>query len=122
MRGGTDTLPCRSLQQGFGDLPTVCLLSAAGKGQKEPGSQELLIASAENLSSAWEVTGQISRLSERRVEEEGGGGSMRERRREGKGREGEGRGWRAEFSLCMTESNTRRIFLFRISVPQLTSG
>ena len=93
MRGGTDTLPCCSLQQGFGDLPTVCLLSAAGKGQKEPGSQELLIASAENLSSAWEVTGQISRLSERRVEEEGGGGGEHEgeeTRREGKGG---GRAW-----------------------------
>lgn len=96
-------------------------------GQKESGCQQLLIASAENLSSAWEVRGQISRLSERRAEEEEGGaggggwGATRERRREGKGREGAGRGWRAEFSLCMTESNTRKIFLFRISVPQLTS-
>ena len=51
----------------------------------------------------------------------GGGGGARGRGDE-KGREGEGRGWRAEFSLCMTESNTRKIFLFRISVPQLTSG
>ena len=93
MRGGTETLPCCSLQQGFGDLPTGCLLSAAGKGQKKPGSQQLLIASAENLSSAWEVRGQISRLSERRVEEEGGwGGGGARGRGDEKGREGRGKG------------------------------